>query len=134
MARENGARTGTERRYSTNLAIGQAELSLTGLALQGMPAWLGLPLAILVILSPIASLILFVLSLRRTMPPAFRQRCAVAVFVVPLIALSLYAIYEAGIPPEMNIRIDLLLIYPVLAIDFLFWPALLVRYLIQRRG
>jgi hypothetical protein len=32
--------------------------------------------------------------------------------------------------PEDNIRIDLLLIHPVLAIDFLFWPALLVRYLI----
>jgi hypothetical protein len=44
---------------------------------------------------------------------------------------SLYAIYEAGIPPEDNIRVDLLLIYPVLAIDFLFWPVLLVRYLIN---
>ena len=104
------------------------------LVLQGMPAWIGLPLAILIILSPVVCLILFVLSLRRRRPPSFRQRYAVAVFVLPLIALALYVIYEAGIPPEMNIRIDLLLIYPVLAIDFLFWPALLVRYLIQRRG
>ncbi|MGH3147500.1 MAG: hypothetical protein ACRDTR_17015 [Rubrobacter sp.] len=56
-----------------------------------------------------------------------------AVFVLPLAALLLYAIYEAGVPPEDNIRIDLLLIYPVLAVDFLFWIALLVRYLIYRR-
>jgi hypothetical protein len=37
-------------------------------------------------------------------------------------------------PPEDNIRIDLLLIYPVIAIDFLFWLVLLVRYLVYRRG
>jgi len=99
-----------------------------------MSTWIGLPLAILIILSPIGCLVLFVLSLGRTRSPTFRQRCAVAVFVVPLATVVLYAIYEAGIPPEMNIRVDLLLIYPVLAIDFLFWPALLVRYFSNRRG
>jgi hypothetical protein len=57
----------------------------------------------------------------------------VTTFVPPLAALALYAFYESGIPPEMNIRIDLLLIYPALALDFLFWPALLVRFLILRR-
>jgi hypothetical protein len=101
---------------------------LTWLALQGRTAWVELPAAILIILSPVACLILFVLSLGRTRPPSFRQRCAVAVF------LALYAFYESGIPPEVNIRIDLLLIYPALAIDSLFWPALLVRYLIYRRA
>ena len=84
------------------------------------------------ILSPIACLILFVPSLRGTRPQSFRRRYAVAVFVLPLAALALYAIYEAGVPPEDNIRVDLLLIYPVLAIDFLSWPALLVGYLINR--
>jgi hypothetical protein len=42
--------------------------------------------------------------------------------------------YESGVPPEVNIRIDLLLIYPALTLDFLFWPALLVRHLISRRA
>jgi hypothetical protein len=107
---------------------------LTWLALQGRTAWVELPLAILIILSPVACLILFVLSLGRTRPPSFRQRCAVAVFLLPLVSLALYAFYESGIPPEVNIRIDLLLIYPALAIDSLFWPALLVRYLIYRRA
>jgi len=79
-------------------------------------------------------LILFVISLHRTGSPSLRQRCAVTTFVLPPVALALYAFYESGIPPEMNIRIDLLLIYPALALDFLFWPALLVRYLIYRRA
>jgi hypothetical protein len=107
---------------------------LVWLALQGMPVWIGLPLAILLILSPIGCLILFVLSLGGTRSPTFRRRCAVAVFVLPLVVLAFYAIYEAGVPPEINIRVDLLLIYPVLAFDFLFWPALLVRYFIDRHG
>jgi|ERR671911_1562436 NADH:ubiquinone oxidoreductase subunit 3 (subunit A) len=114
--------------------IGPLERSLSLLAFQGWPAWIGLPLALLIIVSPIACLILFVLSLGRSRPQPFRQRCAIAVFVLPLAALALYAIYEAGVPPEDNIRIDLLLIYPVLAIDFLFWPALLIRYLVNRSG
>jgi chromate transport protein ChrA len=105
-----------------------------GLALQGRTAWVELPVAVLLILSPVACLILFVISLRRTVSPSLRQRCAVTTFVLPLVALALYAFYESGIPPETNIRIDLLLIYPALALDFLFWPALLVRFLIYRRA
>ena len=94
-----------------------------------------LPVAVLIILSPVACLILFVISLRRTgSSPSLRQRCAVATFFLPLVALALYAFYELGIPPEMNIRVDLLLIYPAIALDFLFWPALVVRYLIYRRA
>lgn len=94
-----------------------------GLALQGRTAWVELPVAVLIILSPVACLILFVISLRRTGSPSSRQGCAVATF----------AFYESGIPPETNIRVDLLLIYPAIGLDFLFWPALLVRYLIYRR-
>jgi hypothetical protein len=119
---------------STNiLGTGPGNLLLVSLAIQGMPAWIGLPLAILIILSPIGCLVLFVLSLGSTRSLTFRRRCAVVVFVLPLVALAFYAIYEAGVPPEVNIRVDLLLIYPVLAIDFLFWPALLARYFIDRR-
>ena len=105
-----------------------------GLAIQEIATWIALPIAIFILLSPVACLILFVISLRRTGSPTLRRRCAVATFALPLVALSLYALYESGIPPEMNIRIDLLLIYPALALDFLFWPALLVGYLIHRRA
>ena len=104
-----------------------------GLALQGRTAWVELPVAVLIILSPVAGLILFMISLRRVGSPSLRHRCAVATFVLPLVDLALYAFYESGIPPETNIRIDLLLIYPALALDFLLWPALLVRFLILRR-
>ena len=105
-----------------------------GLALQEIATWIALPAAIFILLSPVACLALFVISLRRTGSPSLRQRCAVATFALPPVALALYAFYESGIPPEMNIRIDLLLIYPALALDFLFWPALLARYLIHRRA
>ena len=108
--------------------------SLTWLALQGRTAWVELPAAVLLVLSPAACLALFVISLRRTGSPSLRRGCAVATFALPLSALALYAFYESGIPPETNIRIDLLLIYPALVLDFLFWPALLARYLIHRRA
>jgi hypothetical protein len=117
---------------TSNLLLGEA--SLAWLALQGRTAWVELPVAVLLILSPAVGLILFMISLRRTVSPSLRQRCTVATFVLPLVALALYAFYESRIPPEMNIRIDLLLIYPVIALDFLFWPALLIRYLIYRRA
>jgi hypothetical protein len=110
------------------------EVPSAWLALQGRTAWVELPVAVLLILSPVAGLILFMISLRRIGSPSSRQRCAVATFVLPLVALALYAFYESGIPPETNIRIDLLLIYPAIALDFLFWPALLVRFLIYRRA
>lgn len=105
-----------------------------GLAIQDGTAWTLLPIVIFILLSPVACLVLFLISLRRTLSPSLRQRCAVSAFVLPPVALALYALYESGIPSEMNIRIDLLLIYPALALDFLFWPALLVRYLIFRRA
>jgi chromate transport protein ChrA len=123
-----------EMSFATMSNLLPGEASLTWLALQGRTAWVELPVAVLIILSPVACLILFVISLRRTVSPSSRQRCAVTIFVLPLVALTLYAFYETGIPPEMNIRIDLLLIYPSLALDFLFWPALLVRYLVHRRA
>ena len=103
-----------------------------GLAIQERTAWAQLPAAILILSSPVACLVLFAISLRRTASPSRGQRCTVA--VLPLVALALYAFYESVIPPEMNIRIDLLLNYPALVLDFLFWPALLVRYVIYRRA
>jgi len=105
-----------------------------GLAIQEGTAWTQLPIAIFILLSPVACLVLFLISLRQALSPSLRRRCAVATFVLPSVALALYALYESGIPSEMNIRIDLLLIYPALALDFLFWPALLVRYLVFRRA
>ena len=105
-----------------------------GLAIQEGTAWTQLPIATFILLSPVACLVFFLISLRRTLSPSLRQRCAVSTFVLPPVALALYTLYESGIPSEMNIRIDLLLIYPALALDFLFWPALLVRYLVFRRA
>ena len=65
---------------------------------------------------------------------AYVSMADVSAFVLPPVALALYALYESGIPSEINIRVDLLLIYPALTLDFLFWPALLVRYLVFRRA
>lgn len=81
---------------------------------------------------PVACLLLFALSLRRSTPPLVRRRLRLAVFLVPLAALGLYAFYETGISTYTNIRVDLLLIYPALLLAFLFWPALLVVALLRR--
>src|SRR5829696_8941244 len=51
-----------------------------GLTLQGRTAWVELPVAVLIILSPVACLILFVISLRRTVSPSSRRMCAVTTF------------------------------------------------------
>ena len=99
---------------------------------QDRTAWVQVPLALVVLLSPILCLALFVLSLMRRFPDSLRRRFAAAILPVPPVALLLYFAYESGISPLTNIRVDLLLLYPALVVAFLFWPALLLRPLFER--
>jgi hypothetical protein len=96
-------------------------------------AWVQGPLFLVIILSPVICLALFALSIVRRFPDALRRRFAVAIVPVPPLALLLYLYYESGISVYTNIRVDLLLVYPALVVALLFWPALLLRYLLRRR-
>jgi hypothetical protein len=51
------------------------------------------------------------------------KRWAIACFIAPFL---LYAIYEAGMPTRMDIRLDLLLIYPILVLSLigLIWSSI----------
>jgi hypothetical protein len=115
---------GTERNVTNAVA---------NLAPPERSAWVQAPLFFVIVLSPVACLALFVLSLVRRFPDVLRRRFAVAVAPIPLLALLLYLYYESGISVYTNIRVDLLLVYPALLLAFLFWPALIVRYLFERR-
>ena len=75
---------------------------------------------------------LFALSLPRSAPEGRRRRLRLAVGLLPLAALGLYAFYESGVSAHTNIRVDLLLIYPALFVALLSWPALIVAALLGR--
>lgn len=67
-------------------------------------------LALIIVLFPIISFIL-------------RKRGDRVLYTLTLVHFVLYLVYESGIPVYMNIRIDLVLIYPVLLINgfFVLW-------------
>ena len=50
---------------------------------------------------------------------------------LPLAAIALYVAYELAMPTRMNIRVDLLLIWPFLLIVLIAW---LIRLIVLRRA
>ena len=121
---------------SATLSAGDGPLgvlaSLQGSGSPDRTLWVQGPLAILILLSPIACLVLFILSLLERFPEEARLRLAIATFAVPPLALFIYLVYESGVSDVSNIRIDLLILYPALSLAFLFWPALLIRFAYYR--
>lgn len=105
---------------------------LSGVAQADRTGWVQAPLAIAILAAPAACFALFALSLPRSVRHARRRRLRLAAGLLPLVALGIYAVYETGISPETNIRVDLLAIYPALLLAFVVWPALLVTALLRR--
>ncbi|HZJ14872.1 MAG TPA: hypothetical protein VFD27_07475 [Chthoniobacteraceae bacterium] len=64
-------------------------------------------------------------------PWSFRGRVVRVLAHLPLSLLFIYALYEDIMPVEMNIRIDLLMLYPMFAITGLGYAAKL--WLLCRR-
>jgi hypothetical protein len=64
-------------------------------------------------------------------PWSFRRRVSRVLAHLPLSLLLLYALYEDLMPVEMNIRIDLLILYPMFVIIGLGYAAKL--WLLCRR-
>ncbi len=50
---------------------------------------------------------------------------------LPVATLALYAVYEVFMPARMDIRLDLFLIWPLLAVVLASW---LVRIILKRRA
>ena len=94
--------------------------------------WVQVPVALMILASPVLCVTLYALSLPRSVPGVRRRRLRLAVGLLPLAALGLYAFYESGVSVYTNIRVDLLLIYPALFLALLSWPALIVVALLRR--
>jgi hypothetical protein len=90
------------------------------------------PVALMILAAPVVCVALFALSLPRSVPEGRRRRLRLAVGLLPLAALGLYAFYESGVSVYTNIRVDLLLIYPALFVTLLSWPALIIAALLRR--
>jgi hypothetical protein len=90
------------------------------------------PVALMILAAPVVCVALFAFSLPRSVPEGRRRRLRLAVGLLPLAALGLYAFYESGVSVYTNIRVDLLLIYPALFVTLLSWPALVIAALLRR--
>ncbi len=106
---------------------------LAGLADGGdRTGWVQAPVALMILAAPVVCVALFALSLPRSVPEGRRRRLRLAVGLLPLAALGLYALHESGTSVYTNIRVDSLLIYPALFVALLSWPALIVAALLGR--
>ena len=61
-----------------------------------------------ILAAPVACVALFALSLPRSVPEGRKRQLRLAVGLLPLAALGLYAFYESSISVYTNIRVDLL--------------------------
>lgn len=82
---------------------------------------------------PFLSLACYLGWQKASVPPVGKRILLAAILLLPLIALLIYRYYESGISIHSNIRIDVLLIWPALAITFWFWLVLGISYLSARR-
>lgn len=79
--------------------------------------------------APVLSLICFFRLRSPVLSRSRRWILTAAILVIPLLSLATYGYYESGISIYSNIRIDVLVIWPALALAFAFWPLLGVFYL-----
>ncbi len=107
--------------FATRFSERNREAALANMAPPERKGWIQTPIAILLLFSPVACLIL---AMVHSSSQALQLR--LLVLALPLVALGLYAFYRSGVSVYSDIRVDLLLIYPALFLAFLFWPALLV--------
>ena len=89
-----------------------------------------MPVALMILAAPVLCVALFGLSLPRSVPEGRRRRLAIV--LLPLAALGLYAFYESGISVYTNIRVGLLFLYPALFVALLSWSAPIVVALLRR--
>ena len=54
--------------------------------------------------------------------------------LLPLMALTLYVVYEITMPARMNIRLDLILVLPLITINLVAWLIRLARIRWLRRN
>lgn len=67
------------------------------------------------------------LTVLSVIPWPLRDRRNRWTLVLPWLAVGLYIGYEAAMPTRMNIRLDLLMIWPLIGVAFLAWFVRLMR-------
>jgi hypothetical protein len=74
------------------------------------------PAFLLVLLAPLACVILHMLLRSSAVSAPLKYRLRLALWLVLLLVLPVYAFYESGISIYSNIRVDLLLLWPAIAL------------------
>ena len=74
------------------------------------------PAFLVVLLAPLACVMLHVLRRSPALSGLGRQRLRLALWLVLLLVLPVYAFYESGISVYSNIRVDLLLLWPAIGL------------------
>ena len=74
------------------------------------------PAFLLVLLAPIACVILHMLLRSSAVSAPLKHRLRLALWLVLFLVLPVYAFYESGISIYSNIRVDLLLLWPAIAL------------------
>ena len=91
------------------------------------------PLFATALFLPVAGVVCLLLSLWRAVAETTRRRLERASVALPLVALAAYLVYDGLLSPAYDIRIDLLLLYPLLALGLAASVAGALR-LARRRG
>lgn len=86
-----------------------------------------------IVLSPVFSLICLMRLRLTELSRAGRRMLTAAILVIPVLALGIYGYYESGISIYSNIRIDVLVLWPALALAFAFWLVLGYWHLVRLR-
>ena len=77
---------------------------------------------------------IFVVMLISLFPWRLRDGCNRWTLLLPWLALGLYGAYEFSMPTRMNIRLDLVVIWPLIGITFLAWFIRLMRIRLLKRN
>jgi hypothetical protein len=76
-------------------------------------------LFLLIIISPGVFVTFFVLSSDKYYSLAKRRKLRIYAIISPFLTFVVYLLYEWVMPIEMNIRVDMIIILPLLGINFL---------------
>jgi hypothetical protein len=106
------------RASADNLAVARRHMAPAERA-----GWLQLPLFLVIVAAPVASIVL-----------AVRRRRRRWIYALALMAAGAYAVYESGISTYTNIRVDLLLIFPALGLMALVVIVTSIGHVIRARG
>lgn len=119
--------------YSYRFSDLDRELVLREMAPPERKDWTQLAAFLAILACPFLSLACFLRLRAPSGAPSRRRMYQAAILLLPLLSLATYGYYESGISLYSNIRTDVLLLWPALALSFALWPALGIMHLLSSR-